>query len=86
MSDNINMDHTIGLVGWLTPLSTIFQLERSGQLYCWRKPEYPEKTTDLPEVTDTLYHIMLHLVHLSGIRTQDVSGDMITTTVARTIQ
>jgi hypothetical protein len=56
----------------LTPLSKIFHL-----LLLWRELEYPEKSTNLSQVTDKLYHIMFYRVHLAmnGVQTLNLSGD-----------
>jgi len=51
---NNNRNRGLGL-GCLTALSTLFQLFSILLV---------EKTTDLPQVTDKYYHVMLYRVHL----------------------
>ena len=55
--------------------NNISPIYRGGQFFLCRKPEYPEKTTDLPQVTDKLFRIMLYRVHvaMSGTRTHNFS-------------
>jgi len=69
-------------LGWLVlwclmPLSTISQLYHGGQLYWWRKPECPEKTTNLSQVTDKIFTLSHNVVHFakSENRTHNSSGD-----------
>jgi hypothetical protein len=46
----------------LMTLSTIFQLYRGGQFFSMEDTRAPGDTTDLPQVTDKLYYLMLYRI------------------------
>jgi hypothetical protein len=72
---------SVGGLVWFMVFNATFNnisaIYRGGQFYWWRKPEYPQNTIDLSQITDNLYYIMLYQVHLatSGIHTPNISGD-----------
>ena len=70
---NICMIEMLSIVP-LNLISTIFQLHRCGQFYWWRKPDYMKKTTDLPPVSDTFYHIMLYWINFVIVIGTDCRG------------
>jgi hypothetical protein len=50
------------IYGVLTLLSTIFQLYHGNQFLWWKKPKYPERTTDRGKATGKPYYLLLQVM------------------------
>ena len=51
----------LGVIWCLTPLSAIFQLTQVHHSYWWKKPEYPERTSDHGQATGKFYQFAMRI-------------------------